>query len=388
MSWFKRLGEKAKGQPNTSSANPYQEQNSYQNPAHQYSTSPGYGLGSSTYSADYAPPSQPPPDLSTDTKHPYPIDKKNPTPQNEHEPDEPPPAYSAVPPGFSAPTAAPPACYPSISFSAPPSIHYTFSPTNNSTRDAFAAGERFCSHHPLAPPLVSVWDESLTRITEGDVTMHTEPPCNRIEINTSFRHPTTTSIKIIKKRCPDSTILSQVPLYLARYHHPSVANQTVVIGYHLSIVGLPLDGDSVVAMGFACVPYPQYRLPGWHRGSLAIHSDDGRRYCNDGYGGVEFTRPFSQGDQLALALVMRWVTVPGGAGMVESEVKFMRNGRREGGWMVQERVELGRPDPTVGLLGERDIFAAVGVTGGKGVEVVVRVMGGEEARSLFLEVLA
>ncbi|KAF8446904.1 hypothetical protein BGX38DRAFT_1191839 [Terfezia claveryi] len=386
MSWFKRLGEKAKGRANSPSPN-----HSYEDPAHQYSTSSGYGLGSSSYSADYAPPSQPPPDLSTDTKHPYPTDEKNPTPsylENEDEPDEPPPAYSAVPPGFSAPTAAPPASYPSFSFQAPPSIHYTFSPANNSTRDAFDAGKRFCSDHPLAPPLVSVWDESLTRVTGGDVTMHTEPPCNRIAINTSSGYPTTTSIKIIKKRCPDSTILSQVPLYLARYHHPSVENQTVVIGYHLSIVGLPLDGDSVVAMGFACVPYPQNRLPGWHRGSLAIHSDDGRRYCNDGYGGVEFTRPFSQGDQLVLALVMRWVTVPGGAGIVESEVKFMRNGRREGGWMVRERVELGRPDPTVGLLGERDIFAAVGVTGGKGVEVVVRVMGREEAQSLILGVPA
>lgn len=214
--------------------------------------------------------------------------------------------------------------------------------------------------------------------------MHTDPPYKHIAINTSFGYPPTTSIKIIKKRCPDSTILSQVPLYLARYHHPSGANPTVVIGYHLSIAGLPLDGDSIVAMGFACVPYPQYRLPGWHRGSLAIHSDDGRRYCNDGYGGIEFTRPFSQGDQLALALVMRWVTVPGGAGMVESEVVFVRNGRREGGWMVREEVESGRPDPKIGLLGERDIFAAVGVSGGKGVEVAVRVMGREEVWSLIL----
>ena len=157
-----------------------------------------------------------------------------------------------------------------------------------------------------------------------------------------------------------------------------------MVAYHLSIAALPLDGDSVVALGFACVPYPQYRLPGWHRGSLAIHSDDGRRYCNDGYGGVEFTRPFSQGEQLALALVMRWVAGPGEAGMVESEVVFMRDGRREGGWMVQEEVESERPDPTIGLLGDKDVFAAVGVTGGKGVEVVVRVMGRAEAWSQVL----
>jgi len=214
--------------------------------------------------------------------------------------------------------------------------------------------------------------------------MHTEPPNKHIVINTSLGHPPTTSIKIIKKKCPDSTILSQVPLYLARYHHPSAANPVVVIGYDLFIAGLPLDGDSVVAMGFACAPYPQYRLPGWHRGSLAIHSDDGRRYCNDGYGGIEFTRPFSQGDQLTLALVMRWVTAPGGVGMVQSEVIFIRDGRREGGWMVREEVEPGRLDPKIGLLGERDIFAAVGVTGGKGVEVVVRVMAREKAWLLLL----
>ena len=297
--------------------------------------------------------------------------------------DVPPPAYSLVPPGFSStPT--------SISSSAnfphrpPPDVHYIFSPVNNSSEDDFSAGARFCAMNPLAPPLVSAYLDSLTRILEAEIIMCPESPHKRISIITTQSHPPTTTIRVTKKKCPDTNILSQHPLYLARYHHPSDTDRVVVFGYNLTITGLPLDGDSVIAMGFACVPYPNFRLPGWHRGSVAIHSDDGRRYCNDGFGGIEFTHPFSQGEHLSLGFVMRWVTAANGVGMVESEVVFLRNGKREGGWTVQEEVGEGRENPEIGLTGDRDVFAAVGVSGGKGVEVAVRVMKRAEAFSVIL----
>ena len=80
---------------------------------------------------------------------------------------------------------------------------------------------------------------------------------------------------------------------------------------------------------------------------------------------------------------MRWVTAANGVGMVESEVIFLRNWKREGGWMIRERVGEGREAPEIGFMGDRDVFAAVGVSGGKGVEVAVRVMRKAEASLWF-----
>lgn len=209
-------------------------------------------------------------------------------------------------------------------------------------------------------------------------------PNKQIDILHSAYPTPISTIRIIKKKCPDTTILSQVPLYLARYHHPSIGRPTV-FGFTLRINALPLDGDSLVAMGLACAPYPTFRLPGWHRGSLAVHSDDGHRYCNDGFGGIEFTEPFSQGDIYTLGLIMIVVADGTPRGMVESEVRFFRNGQRVGSWQVREELEEGRMDPKVGFLGERDVFAALGVTGAKGVEVQFQALSYEDAWRVVYE---
>ncbi|KAF8473244.1 hypothetical protein BDZ91DRAFT_635688, partial [Kalaharituber pfeilii] len=252
----------------------------------------------------------------------------------------------------------------------PPAISNFSSPAGNASSCDYAAGSYFCTCHPLAAPLVSVWPEALTNISRGDICMGPDSPLKHVSVIPSAPHTNNTSIiQIVKKRCPDATVLSQAPLYLARYHQPTRSTPTV-FGYEISLNALPLDGKTTVALGLACVPYPLFRLPGWHRGSLAIHSDDGRRYCNDGYGGIQFTRPFQQGETLALALVMRVSdSIPGGG--VNTEVLFFRNGGRAGGWFVREELEIGRMDPKPGFLGERDVFAAVGVAGGRGTEVAV-----------------
>lgn len=71
--------------------------------------------------------------------------------------------------------------------------------------------------------------------------------------------------------------------------------------------------------------------------------------------------------------------------VIETEAVFVRNGQKEGGWLVRhEGGAGGRGDPTIGFGGDRDVFAAVGVTGGKGVECQVRVMGRQEAWGVVL----
>ena len=56
------------------------------------------------------------------------------------------------------------------------------------------------------------------------------------------------------------------------HHHPWAASSTAP-------TARPREAEqSGAALGFVAPPYPPFRLPGWQRGSLAVHSDDGRRY--------------------------------------------------------------------------------------------------------------
>ncbi|ORX95370.1 hypothetical protein K493DRAFT_157048, partial [Basidiobolus meristosporus CBS 931.73] len=50
------------------------------------------------------------------------------------------------------------------------------------------------------------------------------------------------------------------------------------------------------AVGLATRPYPYFRLPGWNIFSVGYHSDDGRKYVDDGYGGRDYALPFGVGD--------------------------------------------------------------------------------------------
>ena len=55
-----------------------------------------------------------------------------------------------------------------------------------------------------------------------------------------------------------------------------------------------------VGVGFACLPYPSFRMPGWHRHSVGLHSDDGRKYYDDSFGGRNCTTPFQKGDVMGV----------------------------------------------------------------------------------------
>ena len=114
-------------------------------------------------------------------------------------------------------------------------------------------------------------------------------------------------------------------------------------------------------------------MPGWERGSLAVHSDDGRRYVNDTYGGKDFTSPVKSGDTVGLGLIFSAPTDPHppgyGAGSQEgisqnAEVFFTRNGQKDGAWNLHEELDAKADNGVGGLDGTYDLFAAVGVYGG------------------------
>ena len=184
-------------------------------------------------------------------------------------------------------------------------------------------------------------------------------------------------------KCTDTIFLSDIPVYSAISTNPG---QSRTLYYELRIIALGAekkhsfrrkpdeDEDAGIALGFLAPPYPSWRLPGWHRASLGVHSDDGRRYVDDTFGGVDFVSPFRKNDVVGIGMTFSPPGYQGGKAKVD--VFFTRNGKREGGWNLHEERDKEQDGGDVsGLEGRHDLLAAVGCFGV--VEFEVR-MGREE----------
>jgi hypothetical protein len=124
-----------------------------------------------------------------------------------------------------------------------------------------------------------------------------------------------------------------------------------------------------VAIGFFAPPYPPFRLPGWQRGSVAIHSDDGRRYVSNDEGGVDCTTPFRVGETVGVGLSFSVAAYAAGRSpKLEMDVVVSKDGRRVAGWNL-ERQSDAAVEHLEGLRGEMDLFPAIGVFGETEVEV-------------------
>ncbi|KAG0639903.1 hypothetical protein HOY80DRAFT_1009289 [Tuber brumale] len=254
----------------------------------------------------------------------------------------------------------------------PPAIRHEVSPTSNAPFALAEAGFTFCDKNPLAPPQ-HLTAASLAEIGAGKLTLDIPP------YKTHMNHVTVTSapgtglpIVSTSTNCPDTALLSSLPLYAAGYHHPANTNSPKHIYFEVRLLRLPRRADNgAVAIGFATKPYPHFRLPGWNRGSLAVHGDDGHRYCNDAFGGNEFMEaPWRVGDRVGIGMTFGTGAVGGGGG----EIWFDKNGERIGGWEIHEEVDSASSarsgGPKIGLDGRWDVYAALGVFGG-GIQVEV-----------------
>ncbi len=137
---------------------------------------------------------------------------------------------------------------------------------------------------------------------------------------------------------------------------------------HLAPHHNPRTGDICLALGFTALPYPSFRMPGWHRGSLAVHGDDGHRFVNDRWGGKSFTGPFVKGETYGIGMTF---TVPGHGGRLETEVFFTRQGVEAGRWNLHEEGDAEQDLPVTGLEGYHDVSCAVGTCGETAFEVVL-----------------
>ncbi|KAF2100559.1 hypothetical protein NA57DRAFT_65047 [Rhizodiscina lignyota] len=314
-------------------------------------------------SEGYAPPSEPPPSWHGNQSS---------------EESQPPPAYhdwTVIPDTALLPP--------------PPQLTNELSPTANASEAEGEAAYKWGLQNPLwkARPLPqaqlrAIHDHAHTLVKPQGFTGDVLPQSNR--------NPGTWHAKS-RSGTRDSCLQTSLPLYSALNDSPLETERPKTIYFELHVLGVGdshnfmrarrqqtlEEADAGIAIGFFAPPYPGWRLPGWQRGSLAVHGDDGRRYVNDTFGGVDFTNAFKVGETVGIGMTWKAQmsdappTYGGGQrSPLAVDIFFTRNGHRDGGWNLHEEMDAERSEGgTMGLDGDYDIFGAVGIFGAVEVEV-------------------
>ncbi|KAK3987719.1 hypothetical protein QBC44DRAFT_330773 [Cladorrhinum sp. PSN332] len=171
-----------------------------------------------------------------------------------------------------------------------------------------------------------------------------------------------------RKNSPDSCIIAYPPLYSVPLHSPLPPTNPQFKAVYFEVSPLQSSTpDITLSLGFTALPYPSFRQPGWHRGSLAVHGDDGHKFINDRWGGKTFTSPFRPRERYGIGMTFTNV-----AGRIETEVFFTRNGMESGKWNLHEETDAEGDLPVTGLEGYHDLSCAVGTFGGLEVEIWLR----------------
>ncbi len=250
-------------------------------------------------------------------------------------------------------------------FPPPPDIFsgWDRSPTSNATEADAQAGMKWCQEHPLSLP------SELDAAALGALEYHNI----RLLANPPFRGnlaPAGSGVWECRtpSSAPDSCLLGYPPLYAVPYHSPLSTGRPATAYYEVKIRH-DSPSEVTLALGFAALPYPSFRMPGWHRGSLAVHGDDGHKFINDMWGGKSFTEAFRRGDTYGLG--MRFLPAgASGSRQIDVEVFFTRNGRVVGSWNLHEETDSKEDLPVTGLEGFHDLCCAVGTYKDVSFEVV------------------
>ncbi|KAK2594561.1 hypothetical protein QQS21_007733 [Conoideocrella luteorostrata] len=274
----------------------------------------------------------------------------------------------AVPPPEAPPSSQKPvghdweAAVPDTSlFPPPPAIFsgYDSSPANNATEEEAEAGEDWCRQYPLTQPMVL--DAAAKTALHANNIRLMEPVGFNGSLN--WLGPGHWEVSTAKNS-PDRCIIGYPPLYLVNDHDPTKFNHAKTIYYEVKI--LSRSRNNFVAIGFTGLPYPSFRLPGWHRGSLGVHGDDGHKYINDRWGGKDFTYSFKKGETLGIGMTLS----PTGTARPEVSIFFTRDGVQTGGWNLHEETDAEQDLPVTGLEGFHDLSCAIGSFDGVEFEVI------------------
>lgn len=247
----------------------------------------------------------------------------------------------------------------------PPSLHHDYS-TNNASWDDAARAHDWCNRNHVYSP--SKPHPSLHyAVQSGDVSLQKSP---EFKGKLTMRGKGQWKVET-KSSSTDCVLLSTLPLFFSAQDSPLVTERSKNIYFELKVVAMGGSRGTEaagIAIGFCAKPYPSWRLPGWHRASLGVHGDDGRRFVNDPDGGLDFTRPFRPGETVGIGMTFRIPANTQNFARAHAEVCFTRDGKRDEGWQVNE--ERDRESNSVfGLEGELDLYAAIGIFGAVEFEV-------------------
>lgn len=256
----------------------------------------------------------------------------------------------------------------------PPSMGHEISTSSNADTDDAVRAHDWCRANPLIRPHQPTNDQH-TAIHNGDVRL-----MKPREYKGDLLMPSTGTWKgFTRAGAKDACLLTSSPLYFAAADSPLRTRLPKTIYYEVECKSLghgPRKEECSVAIGYCAMPYPTWRMPGWERASLAVHSDDGHRYVNDTWGGKDFTSPIQSGDTIGLGMTFSvpesppdYHAAPKAGSNIDVEVFFTRNGRREGGWNLHEELDAKEDLGVDGLDGQFDLYGAVGVFGGVDFEV-------------------
>ncbi|PNY29172.1 SPRY domain-containing protein [Tolypocladium capitatum] len=322
---------------------------------HQYSAPSGPPPSQRRHEYEHAPPAGPPPGQQRDDYAP---------------PPGPPPASVewAVPPPEPPPSRPGPehdwqvAVPDTALFPEPPPFFsgHDRSHTTNASEDEANAGEEWCRQYPLARPLV------LDGASQAALQAHDIRLMQPTGFNGKLNRLGTGHWEASTARgSPDRCIVGYPPLYVVSSHDPTRLDRPKTIYYEVKL--LRGSREVSVAMGFTALPYPSFRMPGWHRGSLAVHGDDGHRFVNDRWGGKDFTAAFRRGETYGVGMTLR----PTGTAHPKVDVFFTRNGAVAGGWDLHEETDAEEDLPVTGLEGFHDLSCAIGTFDGVSLEVIL-----------------
>lgn len=177
----------------------------------------------------------------------------------------------------------------------PPTIHHEFSDVHNASTDNETRGHAFCDKNPLWPPR-NYDEQTQFDIANGRSHLVSESLLHRFSGRRSLIQQFNG-----KGRSEYKCLMSEMPLYSAVHSRPYTSGQKFTAYYEIRVLHLnPQNGG--IAIGFIAPPYPDFRLPGWERASMAVHGDDGHRFVNDTYGGRDFTTAFKKGETIGIGI--------------------------------------------------------------------------------------
>lgn len=143
----------------------------------------------------------------------------------------PPHSQALVPPADPPPPFEP---YPSDSqeLPPPPAIGYEFSPVSNAPGDLADAGHSFCFSNPISPPQ-RFTPYALSQIAAGTIPLVPPPP--NFQGTITATDASLPRILTSKNGCPDTCLISALPLYAAGYHHPGNTGVTKTIFFEITL---------------------------------------------------------------------------------------------------------------------------------------------------------